>query len=117
MLQDMLLAGAGATQLLSGTIPLLECTHCTSLVLPPSVNIGMGDAELVRTVQNRNAVGEMLQHAVHLWVLQGACLLVQALRGGNTMRRRGVNTNLSTDASKGTVCIVRMVEIADCKAC
>ena len=114
MLQDMLLAGAGAAQLLSDAVPLLECTHCTSLVLPPPVNIGRGDAELVCTVQNRNAAVEMLQHAVHLWVLQAGCLPVQALKGGHTMQRRGVNTNLSTDASQETVRIVRMVEIADC---
>lgn len=41
ILQDILLAGAGATQLLSDTVPLLEFMHCTSLVLTPPVNIGM----------------------------------------------------------------------------
>ncbi len=72
----MLLAGAGAIQLLSDTVPLLECMHCTSLVLTPPVHAGMGDAKLVCTVKIRNAVGEMLKDAVHLWVLQAACLPV-----------------------------------------
>ena len=116
MLQDMLLAGAGATQLLSDTVPLLECMHCTSLVLTPPVNIGMSDAELACTVQIRNAVGEMLKHAVHLWVLQAACLPVQPLKGGRTMQRIGVATSLSTDASRDMVRTVHMVAIADCKA-
>ncbi len=116
MLQDMLLAGAGATQLLSDTVPLLECMHCTSLVLTPPVNIGMGDAELVCTVQIRNAVGEMLKHAVHMWVLQAACLLVQAPKGCHTIQHRGFDTSLSTNASKDTVRTVRMVKIADCEA-
>ncbi len=112
----MLLAGAGVTQLLSDTVPLLECMHCTSLVLTPPVHVGMGDVEHVCTVQIRNAVRELLKHAVHMWVLQATCLLVQALKGGHTIQRRGLDTHLSDYASKDTVCTVCMVEIADCKA-
>lgn len=116
ILQDVLLAGAGATQLPSDTVPLLECMHCTSLVLTPPVHVGMGGVGHVRTVQIRNAVGEMRKDAVHICVRQAACLLVQALNEGLTMQRRGFDRSLSTNASKDTVRNVRMVEVADCKA-
>lgn len=54
-------------------------------------------------------------HAVHMWVLQAACLLVQAPKGCHAIQPRGCDTELSTNASKDTVRIVHMVEIADCK--
>ena len=41
---------------------------------------------------------------------------MQALKGGHTIQRRGLDTHLSDYASKDTVCTVCMVEIADCKA-
>jgi len=95
----MLLAGAGATQLPSDTVPLLECMHCTSLVLTPPAHVGMGDVGHVCTMYIRNAVEEMRKGVVHLWVLQAAWPLVQAFIGGCTIQGRGVATNLCTYAS------------------
>jgi hypothetical protein len=41
---------------------------------------------------------------------------MQALKGGHTIQRRGLDTHLSDYASKEKVCTVCMVQIADCKA-